>query len=130
MNFEAALAQELDTITDLGHRIYPLSSPETPYDLTKSYCIYVSSEGIRDKEVSDGYLSSRSVHAEINVIAPRYGDVKSVSASVIDLLIGFEQRQIGTDGPFIQEINYQMPMEFYEEAPKLYRCLIEFDVYY
>jgi hypothetical protein len=41
-----------------------------------------------------------------------------------------EQRVIGTDGPYIQELTYEQPIELYEQNPNLYRCLIDFEVYF
>jgi len=130
MNFEPALAQELKSIAALENRIFPLTAPETSFDLTKPYLIYGSSEGLRTKEISNGYQSGKTVRGELNVIAPRYSEMKSITAEVIDLLVGMELRHIGTNGPFIQELTYEEPVELYEDQPKLYRCVIDFEVYF
>lgn len=128
--FEQALAQELETIPTLGGKVYPLNAPEKAYDKTKPYAIYVSSEGLRTKEIGAGYVAGKSVRAEVNVIAKRYEEVKPIAATVVDLLVSMERRQIGTDGPFIQEMTYRAPVEIYEPAPALYRSVIEFNVYF
>jgi len=130
MNFEPALAQELKSIMALDGRVYPLTAPETAFDLNKPYLIYGSSEGLRTKEISSGYQSGKMVSGELNVIAPRYADMKSITAEVIDLLVGMERRTIGSSGPFIQELTYEEPVELYEDQPKLYRCVIDFEVYF
>lgn len=127
MNFEDALEDELKSIAALQNRVYPLANA-TKQNGTP-YVIYVSSEGLRTKTL-DGYQAGKQVTGEINVIAARYGDMKSITSSVIDLLVSMERRVIGTGGPFIQELVYQEPRELYEEAPKLYRCLIDFEVYF
>lgn len=129
MSFEGALVVELKTIAALNNRIYPLTAPETSFDLTQPYLIYGSSEGLRTKEMG-GYQTGKTVRGELNVIAPKYADIKSITASVVDKLVSFEGRTIGTGGPFIQEIIYGEPVELYEEAPKLYRCVIDFEVYF
>lgn len=129
MDFEIALAAEMDTIAALNHRIYPLDAPEEQFNLTQPYLIYVSSAGMRTKTIG-GYETGKSVSGELNIIAPRYADVKSITASAIDLLIGMEQRVIGTDGPYIQSLTYEPPVELYEDKPKLYRCVISFEVYF
>lgn len=130
MNFEPALAQELKSIAALENRIYPLNAPETSFDLTKPYLIYGSSEGLRTKEIGRGYRTGKSIRGELNVIAPRYSDMKSITGQVIDLMVSMERRKIGTDGPFIQELTYGDPVELYENQPKLYRCVIDFEVYF
>lgn len=129
MNFEAALTMELKSIPALNNRVYPLTAPETSFDLTKPYLIYGSSEGLRTKEMG-GYQPGKTVRGELNVIAPKYSDIKSITSSAIDKLVSFEGRTIGTGGPFIQELIYGEPVELYEEAPKLYRCVIDFEVYF
>jgi hypothetical protein len=128
VDFEPALVQELKTITALENRIYPLTAPEATASGGVPYLIYSSSEGLRDKTLG-GHLESKEVRAELNIIAKRYSDMKAITKQVIALLIGFEGRQIGTDGPFIEELTYQMPVEMYESEPGLYRCVVEFSAY-
>lgn len=129
-DFETALRQEIiEAIPMLGGRVYPLDAPEATKYNGVPYLIYISSEGLRDKTL-DGYLDSKEVRGELNIIAERYSDMKAITKQVVALLIGFEGRQIGTDGPFIDEITYQMPFETYESQPELYRCLVEFSAYF
>jgi len=129
MSFEPALVQELKTIPELQNRVYPLFAPEANAEQGVPYLIYASSEGLRDKTLS-GYLESKEVRGELNIIAKRYGDMKAITKKVVALLISFEGRQIGANGPFIEELTYQMPVELYEAQPDLHRCVIEFQVYF
>jgi len=129
MDFEVALEQELKTIAALGNRVYPLMSPEAVKKNGVPYLIYGSSEGVRDKSL-DGYLDSKEVRGELNVITARYKDLKTITKQAITLLIGMEQRAIGADGPYIAELKYQDPVEMYEQQADLYRCVIEFTVYF
>lgn len=129
MNFEEALTQELNTITALQDRVYPLVALEATAGNGVPYLVYGSSEPLREKTIG-GYLESGEVRAELNIIAKRYADMKAITKQVVALLIGFEGRQIGTDGPFIEELTYQQPVEVYEDQPALYRCVVEFDVYF
>lgn len=129
VDFEPALVQELKTITALENRIYPLTAPEATASGGVPYLIYASSEGLRDKTLG-GHLNSKEVRAELNIIAKKYSDMKAITKQVIALLITFEGRQIGTDGPFIEELTYQMPVEMYESEPGLYRCIIELSVFF
>lgn len=127
--FEAALETELKTISALGNRVFPAHAPEANKNGGTPYLVYVSSEGLQDKTL-DGYMDSKSVRAEVNIIADRYGTMKAITRDVVALLVGFEGRVIGTDGPFISELTYNAPVELYEEKPALHRCLVEFDVYF
>lgn len=129
MTFEAALAQELKAIAALSNRVYPLEAPEANKNGGTPYVIFVSSEGQRTKTL-DGYQGGKTVAGEVNVVGDDYNELRTVTSSVIDLLVGMEQREIGTGGPFIQALTYEQPREFYEEQPKLFRCLIDFEVYF
>lgn len=128
-DFEQALTQELKSVSVLGGRVYPLFAPEAVKKNGVPYLIYGSSEGLRDKSL-DGYLKSKEVRAELNVIADRYADMKAITKQVIALLLSFEGRQIGAGGPYIEAVEYQMPVEIYESQPDLHRCVIEFSVFY
>jgi len=130
MDFEAALTQELKTIAALGNRVYPHVSPEANAKVGIPYLIYVSSAGERLKSLGEGYLEGNEVRAEINVMTAKYKDLKAIVNDVLELLIGMEQRAIGTNGPFIQELTYTQPVELYEEKPQLYRCVIELNTFF
>lgn len=127
MDFEPALEAELSSIAELGGRIYPLR--EATKKNGEPYLIYASSEGLPDKSLG-GFLKSKEVRGELNVVAARYSEMKAITKKVVALLIGMEGRQIGTNGPFIEEMTYQMPIELYEDQPALHRCLIEFQIYF
>lgn len=130
MKFEPALEQELSVISALNNRIYPLSSPEANASRGVPYLIYGSSEGLRTKSLSDGYMDGKTVRGELNVVTARYETMKQITAEVIEVLVGMEQREIGADGPFIQELTYSEPVELYESQPRLHRCVIDFEVYF
>ncbi|MBW7475949.1 DUF3168 domain-containing protein [Paenibacillus oenotherae] len=130
MDFEAALKKELETVTILNKRIYPLTAPEAIPANGVPYLIYISSEGVRAKSIGEGYLSGKTVNAELHIVAARYADLKAITNNVVALLIGMEQRVIGTGGPYIQELTYRTPVEIYESQPKLYRCVTEIQVYF
>lgn len=129
LDFEPALVQELKVIPELQNRIYPLDAPEANAGQGVPYLIYGSSEGLRDKSL-EGYMQSKEVRAELNIIAKRYGDMKAITKQVIAILLSFEGRQMGTGGPYIEELIYQAPVELYEAQPDLIRTVIEFTVYF
>ena len=126
MNFEEALAFELEQVPRLVGKVYPGFLPGK----TAPYLVYFSSPGLRTKELGTGYMQSREVNATLNVVTSKYSDLKSISNAVVDKLVGFQSRVIGNNGPYIQEVSYEEPKEFYEELPNLYRCVIEFSVYF
>lgn len=130
LDFEPALRQELIAIPEVHNRVYPLDAPEATKHNGVPYIIYSSSEGLRDKAITEGYLSSKEVRGEINVIAERYSEMKAITKKVIAILLSFPGRQIGSGGPYIDDLTYEMPVELYEVQAALYRCPIEFSVFY
>lgn len=127
--FEEALINELQSITEIGNRVYPSSAPEKVRNESVPYIILISSYGVKTKSL-DGYRDGKRVPVELNVITTRYEQLKSITQKVMHLLENMEGRVIGLDGPFIQELTYLAPVEIYESAPKLHRCLIDFNVFF
>jgi len=124
LEFEDALSFELESVKGFKEKVYPAFAPGTP----APYLVYLSSEGVRVKTL-EGYTSQRRVEVELNIVTKRYREMKDYAKLILDKLISMEGRAIGGDGPFIQELTYEKPVEIYEEGPKLYRCLIDFTVH-
>lgn len=129
MNFVESLIKELKTITKLNNHIYPANAPEKVRKEGVPYLILLSSVGVKTKSLN-GYSGGKQVSVELNVVASTYSKMQEISQQVVALLEGMEQRNIGETGPFVQELTYYEPKEFYESAPQLYRCLIDLEVFY
>lgn len=124
MNFEEALRVELTSIPLLQNKIFPLSAPEG----TKApYLVYVSSEGVNDKSLN-GYLDSKEVDCEINIICSRYSDLKTLTRETISKIISFQGRSIGNDGPVIQNVTYHKPVEDHERETNQHICVFDITV--
>ncbi|MFJ5713117.1 DUF3168 domain-containing protein [Neobacillus sp. NPDC093127] len=119
--FEQALESELGQIDDIEDKIYALNAEE---GVKAPYIIYVSSDGLQDKSLL-GYLSSREVDCEINVIHTTYAEMKAITKEVLAKILSFQGRIIGENGPFIQNVTYHKPVELYEQEVNLYRCVID-----
>jgi hypothetical protein len=120
--FEVALREELVSIIS---QIYPLQAPE---GTVAPYLIYTSSEGIYDKTL-EGFLNSKEVSVELDIINISYSSMKALSKLIIDKLKTFEQRVIGTSGPYIQELTFSDDSpELYESEVNLYRKIISFKI--
>lgn len=124
MNFEQALTAELEQIEGLMDKVFPLNAEEG----TKApYLIYFGSEGLEDKTL-DGYLDSKEVDCELNIMQYSYSGLKYLTKQILSKLKSFQSRTIGEQGPFIQSVSYQKPVEIYEKEVDLYRCVIEITV--
>jgi hypothetical protein len=125
MEFEPAIVLELEAIEGLSSKVFPLVATE---GVAAPYIAYVSSEGLRDKSLT-GYMESKAIDVELNIMARTYKEMKHLTKTVLDKVIGFQSRAIGEVGPFIQELTYQKPVELYEHQPKLHRCVIDITFY-
>jgi hypothetical protein len=120
MDFEQALTVELKTIQGFNK-----VSPQMVEQGTKApYLFYLSSEGVFDKSL-DGYLDSKELECEINVVTDKYSELKPLVRLVIDKLISFQGRAIGNSEIFIQNFTYEKPVELYEKEVNQFRCLID-----
>jgi hypothetical protein len=127
--FEESLIEELSTISEFNNRIYPAHAPENVGTTGTPRLIFVSSYGVRTKTLDGGYGGGRRVPVELNVIDTSYLGMRELTGKVMALLEGMGGRVIG-NGPFIQELTYYDPQEFYENEPNLHRCLIDFEVFF
>lgn len=126
MSFEKSLTEELYTVSGLSKRVFPINAPES---FKPPYVAYISSEGVNNKTL-DGFLSSREVALEVNVICTDYDSLKTLCPGVILCLQSFLRRTIGTTAPvFVKDIEFLSdPVELYEQEIKAYRCVIEMKV--
>jgi hypothetical protein len=126
MTFDDALTAELSAVPELVDKIYPVDAADGP---KAPYAVYRSREGKPIKSL-DGAILGRSVVVELNLLCPSYTSMKHVLGEVLSILESFEQREIGSDGPYIQELNYEEPIELYDPATKLHQCVINFQAYF
>lgn len=131
MTFEGALVTELETITELNGKVFPLNAQDAEGNPVEApYLIYVSSEGQYDKCLN-GFLDMKEVSCELNILHKTYRNMKLLSRQVMAKLKSFEGRIIGIDGPMIQELVFENDSpELYEEQPELYRKIINFRIYF
>ena len=122
MNFEEALTYELETITELDEKVFPVSAAE---GIRAPFLIYVSSEGVQDNTL-DGYLTSKEVECEIHVVHNSYKKMKDLTREVISKLQTFYGRSIGIDGVFIKSLTYDKPTEVSEKEFGFHRS--SFDI--
>jgi hypothetical protein len=121
MNFEEALTAELTMIDGLAHKVFPLNAKE---GTVPPYIVYLSSEGVQDKSF-EGYLISKEVECEINILHSTYREMKGLTKLVLEKIISLQGRTIGEGGPSIQNLSYEKPIELYEKDIKQYRSVID-----
>lgn len=126
MSLEQALMEEIHSISELNNNVFPLKAPE---GYTTPYAVFVSSEGVNDKILS-GFLSSKTVELELNVICDTYSQMKQLNSEVVQHLQSFVNREIGVTAPiFVQDVSLENPLEFWDTQVLKYKGVIEFKLY-
>jgi hypothetical protein len=72
----------------------------------------------------------QSVVYSLILIAKTYGTLQSISSSITDKLISFQDRQVGETGPLIKDIDPKVVGDSYIPETDEYRCDIEIKVKY
>ncbi len=123
MTFEAAVTAELELATGLTGKVYGVTGVENVTAPSAPYLIFVSSEGLQYKTLG-GYLPTKEVDFEVNILHTTYSNMKTLTKLVLAQIISFQSRVIGTNGPYIQDVEYEKPIELYEPNVKMFRCNI------
>ncbi len=107
MDFEQALAYELQAITGLTGKVFPQRAEE---DTKPPFVVYISSEGEQIMTLS-GPSDMTELTCEIHVVTNSYENLKILTKAVIDQINTFFQRVIGLEGPKIKSISHLEPVE-------------------
>src|SRR5689334_14622596 len=121
MNFEQALQIELNSITGIADKIFPLVATE---GVKTPYLVYVSSEGVPEKYL-DGYEGAKEVECELHILNDSYSGLKDVTRQVISKIVKFQQSIIGGDGGvWVQNVTYSVGKEEYIDQLFQYLCVV------
>jgi hypothetical protein len=127
-SLEISLVDELSPTGgwQFNNKVFPMNAVElTP----APYIVYSTSFGQADKTLK-GFLTSKKVTCEINMICNDYASMRDITSEVIPRLQSFARRTIGTRDPiFVQDIELDDPVELYEYEVKKYRCTLGFTIY-
>lgn len=124
MSLESAVKEELQTISGLANNIFPLEAPE---NFAPPFLVYDSSYGVNIQTLS-GVLSSKEIDFVVQIVATSYTEMKTITSGVIQRLLSFQSRNIGTtDQYFVQQIRVDVqPDEIWDKEVDLYRSQINF----
>lgn len=123
--FDVSLKEELQTISGLSNRVFPVNAPE---NFPAPYIVYLTAE--QHYKTLDGFIPSGRINAEINLICKTPSELKTLSRGVIIRLQSFLMRSIGVSEPvYIQDVEFVTePSEIYEQEIKAYRSVFEITI--
>jgi len=125
---EKALKYELETnIIELVGNVYPTNAPETSI---KPYLVYTRINTKDDKTLG-GYTGTGALSFMFSIMATKYGDMKSITTKVVNLIKTFIGTGIGVDNSIhVQDIEINNVSETYEPLLLVNRGIIDFTIYY
>lgn len=122
---EKALRYELNKVSELENKIFPMNAPEGK---KPPYLVYIT----RKKPLKDldGVTEDRECYLILNILCSSYLEMKDITKKIEDIIIKFPLKSIGNENLYIQDIDITDISESYEEQLKLHRGIITFTVYY
>ena len=108
MEFEKALAYELQAITGLEGKVSPQNAEE---NTKPPFVVYVSSEG-EPIMALEGATDMTELNCDIHVVGTTYEEMKNYTRMVLDRIKTFFQRPIGGNPDLvIKSVSYTEPIE-------------------
>jgi hypothetical protein len=126
VDFEQALTAELSIIAGLNGQIFPTIAEQ---DSLVPYLIYSLGKN-KETQTLTRYTGLVKSDYQIDLFHSSYAGLKALKKLVIQRLKSFDQRVVGTSGPYIQDVTIINDFETYEYALKLHKGVIEFNVSY
>jgi hypothetical protein len=126
MSFEQCLREEMETVSGLADKVFPVNAPES---CPSPYAVYFSSEGTADKSLNE-VLSSRTLDFSVHVISATYSEGKTITSGVVQRLQSFFQREIGVSNPiFCEDITIDPTTETWDNQLNMFRFIVDATIY-
>lgn len=126
MNFEQGLLIELESISGLENKVYPLiakEGAETPFLIYRK-------TNLEPKKTLDGSITKYSAAYEIVLITESYEELQSMSVLLEAQLLSLLYRPIGITGPLIHNLSVRNVGDKFEFEPKYYRADYSLEINY
>lgn len=126
MNFEQALVAELNSVSGLPGKCFPLVSPK---GTAGTFLVY-RKQKMEHVKTLGGFLGKCSANYEIILVAKLYDDLQDLTDAVTDKFKSFLGRSIGTAGPLIENISINHNGDTYAVDAELYRADLAIEIKY
>jgi hypothetical protein len=126
MDLEQGLTVELSAVLGLANKVFPLTAMQGTQvpDL-----VYTLGHNERTQSLTghDGLVQAQY---QLDLYHSTYANLKALKKLLIQNLKTYNLRNIGSNGPFIQQVEIITDFEAYESEVKLYKGIIEFEVHF
>ena len=126
VDFEQGLRAELQSITGLNKKVFPMTVPE---GTKPSFVIYNKSNTDIVKTL-DGVSKSMSGVYDIDILSDSYAQLQTLFQAVKDKISTFVGRRIGNNSVIVQNVTFENLVELFEREVKWYRISMEIRFYF
>lgn len=126
MLIDAHLKDELMTVPGLSNNVFPLFAPK---DHRAPYLVF-QKENLSFKKTLGGTSSKAEATFNMAVLHKGYPELLELSEAVVNKLLSFQSRTIGTNGPFIENITVSLIGDNYDPDVDMVRSNIHIKVNY
>lgn len=126
MNIEKALKIELNSVSGLSNKVFPLKAPQ---ELSGHYCIYDMTNTNRMMTIQsfDGLVEAEFA---IAVYHTTYSAAKELMDIVITKVKSFLFRELATTGPYCQNVKILNEIETYDDSSGKFMVQIDIQISY
>lgn len=125
MDLEQGLTVELSALPGLEAKVFPITAAQGTLAPYITYALG-SNERTQNLMGQDGSIKSQY---QLDLFHSTYVGLKALKRSVIQRIKTFNMRILAGTGPYIQQAEITNDYETYEFEAKLYRGIIEIDIY-
>lgn len=126
MNFEQSLRHELTEINSLKDKVFPIVAKEG----TKSPFLVYKRKNTTFRKTLNGTSTKAIGEYHLMVVASDYAELQSMTEDVKTKILSFWDRNVGMDGPYIDDINIELGEEEFVYEANLIGTTIKINVEY
>ena len=125
MDLEQGFTVELSALPGLENKVFPITAAQ---ETAAPYITYVLGSNERTCDLL-GQAELVKSQYQLDLYHPTYAGLKAFKKIVIQRIKTFNMRTLAGSGPYIQQAEIVNDYETYEFELKLYRGIIELDIY-
>lgn len=126
-DIEEAFYTELNSIAALGSKIYPARAPQ---DTQTPYLVYELTSSERGQELESGHNGMVQSFYQFDFYHTSFNSLNSLKNSIINKVKSWNFKNIGTNGPYIQQCEIIDYMFEYDKKTELYVGSIDLQINY
>lgn len=126
MTIEQAIHTRLSAVSGLSDKIWAINALQ---DTTAPYATFNVSNTNRLRSLTS-HVGLVSAQYQVDIFNTTFANLLALKRLVVAEIKTWEQTNLATTGPYIQECTITDEIETHDEETKLYQGTIDFNIYY